>query len=91
MWIVTEGKGSRIIHDKSSEKFPEWGLNGEVGHVGRSCRVAPAFEEDVLERLGGSPITGAHFNFVSNVEAMSVMSNGRVGCQTTYHLGSERD
>ena len=91
MWIVTEGESSRIIHDEFSEELPEGGLNGKVGHVGRSSRVAPAFEENVLERLGGSPITGARFNFVSNVEAMSVMSNGRVGCQTTNHLGSEGD
>ena len=80
MWIVTEGKSTRIIHDKFSEKLPERGLNGKVGHVRRSRRVTPAYEENVLERLRGSPITGAHFNFVADIEAVSVVSNGCVGC-----------
>ena len=80
MRIVTEGKSTRIIHDKFSEKLPERGLDREVGHVRWPCRVTPAFEEDVLERLRGSPITRACFDFVSNVEAMTVMSNGRMGC-----------
>ena len=52
----------------------------KVGHVRWPCRVAPAFEENVLEQLGRSPITGALCNFVTNIEAVSVLANRCMGC-----------
>ena len=51
--------------------------------------MPPALEENVLERLGNPSITGALENLVSNIEAVSIMSNWRMRGEFRCHLSSE--
>ena len=47
------------------------------------------YVKNVLDSLWGVTITGIGFNFISNIEVMSVVSNGCMGGEAMNHLGGE--
>ena len=66
-----------INFPKDSQKG---GWTEKLGMSGGLVGWRPHLKQNVLERLRGSSITDAFLNSVTNVEAMSVLTNRCMGC-----------
>ena len=88
-WILLERIRTRVVHYEFSEEIPERGINGVSWHVRRPYRVLLACVKDVAVSFRGTAVTSASFNLVSNLEAVSAMSDWCVCCEAANQLGRE--
>ena len=88
-WILLECVRTRVVYYEFPKEIPERRINGRGWHVRRPDGVLLTYVEYMAVDFQCVAVTGAGFNLVFNLEAMSVVSDRCMCCEATYHLDSE--